>query len=781
MVHRDNSNRFSFTPLVLPQPSLVEVNAAFVFLAVLLATGLLVVGGVLFVKQQDQKSRDHDRRTYTLAFPADLSMDQVTAWTHSISGTLTGPSRLLGLPTTAIELWANDRGITHRIRVSRKQADYVVPQLRSLLPGVKIMPEDTPPEHEWTYAVELGMTHPSRPLRIYNAESVATSLLATVQSLGAGEQVIMQWVVAPATPQKPPPEHQPKRRGGIHPNMFNEMFRPGKDIVSEQRTKLAEPNLQAVLRIAAKAETKHQAKHLVGNVHAALSSVRSPNNSFRRRWISEEAAVARTAKASGSLLFPIQLSASELASLIAWPIGSPYIAGLPTGHSRHLPANESISRTGIQIATSNFPGSERLLAVSPVDACKHFHVCGQTGVGKTTFLEGVVAQNIEAGHGVIIIEPKGDLFNRVLDHVPERRLSDVVILDVTDMAHPVGFNILAEGRPETVASDLYGVFTSIYGRQGVRVPEALYHGLMTLMTSTAATMPMTFVDLVPLFSPLTPEEKNFSDALIRGVPDPYIRNFWQSVDNLSRTQRDNFFGPIKERIWQLNNRAVIRNIIGQSTSSFDIGSVLRGEKILLVNLVGLGEEVASLVGTLIFNAIWNAVVSGATNPAHPTFLYLDEFQSFMNLPVSFADITAKARGFGLSLWLSHQYMGQLPIELRAGMTNTRNKVIFQTGSDDAAYFAREFGRSVKPEDFMHLGFREVIMRLAGETGVGAPVTGTTNEPPKLQGLAQAVRELSRQTYGRPAADVEAEINARRSSVGGGTANSPEVKPRQWRS
>src|SRR5262249_19191241 len=155
----------------------------------------------------------------------------------------------------------------------------------------------------------------------------------------------------------------------------------------------------------------------------------------------------------------------ELVALLGWPIGSPQIAGLPQARARHLPATESIGRQGRVIAVSNFPGAERPLALSVADSCKHLHVCGPTGTGKTGLLANLAAQDMAAGHGMVVIEGKGGdegLFSRCLERVPKARLDDVIVLDVTDVEYPVAFNVLSEGRPRVVVEELCALFEYLY-------------------------------------------------------------------------------------------------------------------------------------------------------------------------------------------------------------------------------------------------------------------------------------------------------------------------------
>jgi hypothetical protein len=752
----------------------------------LVSLALLALPVIVLARVFDQVRRDHNRRTYRLSFPAELTNEQVLSFIWAISATLRPlPLRLLGTPNVVCELLSTEQGLRHRLRVPWPHGEYVLDQLRSLVPGIRVTPEDNPELPEWTWIAELGQTNITRTLRIPEPEPIAASLLASMK-VASGEAAFLQWVVSPAIPTRPPrpvAEQRSLQRAGLRSAALSAALSASidRDKIADQRAKLEEPNFSAVVRIAALAKTEPRAKQLVVRVRSALASVRSPHTRFRQSLIFPPDRLAgRVRDARGPVVFPAQVAASELVPLIAWPIGSPHVAGLPQSRSRHLAPSAAIARVGRVVAEANFPGAERPLAITSKDSCQHIHVIGPTGVGKTTLLGNLVAQDMEAGAGVVLMESKGDLFQEALAYVPRSRIRDVCVLDVTDLDSPVAFNVLAQGRPQVVASDLQAVFNALYGRSGVRVPESLFHGLMTLLTSRAATRPMTFVDLVPLFSPNGHEEQAFSDALIRGVPDPYIRNFWQRIENLSRPNRDTFFGPIMERIWQLNHRPEIRNIIGQSTSSFDIGEIVRQHKILLVNLAGLGSDTASLMGTLIVNALWHAVKGGVADPERPTFLYLDEFQEFLNLPIAPSDMLAQARKFGLSMHLAHQHLGQLPAELRSAvLANARSKVVFQTSADDAKKFAEEFGTQVTASDFMNLGRYEVICRLVGSEGVSHPVTGITREPAPKPGLEQEVREWSRKQYGRPVHEVEEEISIRRSVAEAPGRQRPRLGGRAW--
>lgn len=728
--------------------------------------------------RRDQRARDRSSQTYTLAFPRELDEDRVVAWLRSIAGTLRGTSVALGAsPAIGFELLSDATGLKYRVKVPGRHAEYVIAELRTLVPGIRITPEDDDANQEWTRAVEVGLSGSERPLRIFSVPDVSASLLASVQGLRGGEAVLVQWVMTSAIPVHPP-RYRARRGDELRLEHLYIGASTDRDEIADRRRKLAEPNFLAVLRVAA-AGTEARADDLIVRVRSALVSTRSASVHFTRRFVTSKTLHKRIDQAAGSFAYPMQLSVPEVAALIAWPVGEPHVAGLPQSRSRHLPPGAAIPRKGLVVAKANFPGAERPLAISPVDTCKHLHIVGPIGVGKTAMAGNLAAQAMASGAGMIVMERKGDLFRLVLDAVPKSRLDDVIVLDVSD-SHPVGYNLLAEGSPRIAVEEICQLFEYLYPdmRRGIWARAALHRGLSTLIARPDAT----FIDLVPLLSPNSRNdiERQWRDELIEGVRDPELARFWERFDDLSPAQQENYAAPVLDRVWQLNERSEIRNIIGQSVSSFSLRKVIQERKILLINLSGIGVETGRLVGTLLLNAMWSAVRTGAADPARPTHLFLDEFQDFLNLPVDPESLLVQARSFGLAMVLAHQHLDQLPGTIRSAvLANARSKAVFQTTADDARVFAREFGRAVSEEDFMNLGQYEVLCRLATADGVSPPVSGITLPPPAATGVRDTVRVRSRERYGRTPMDIEADIKVRRTPRSPRTTRRPRLGGTSW--
>jgi hypothetical protein len=242
-----------------------------------------------------------------------------------------------------------------------------------------------------------------------------------------------------------------------------------------------------------------------------------------------------------------------------------------------------------------------------------------------------------------------------------------------------------------------------------------------------------------------------------------------------------YFSPLLNRIWQLTSRRQIHNIVGQSKSGFDMHDALKTKKIILVDLSGQSDDVAKLLGSLFLNSVWSSVKAGATSPRDPTFIYLDEFQNFLNLPISPQDWFAQARSMGLNITAAHQYLSQLDAVrgLRdATRANIATTIFLGQSIQDAREFARDFGSTVSESDLANQHAYEFIGKLATDKGISWPITGKTYPAPPSTRSAREARRRSRAKYARHMTEVEAEIRQRH-LIETTPKRAAKVGPREW--
>ncbi|KUM39030.1 type IV secretion system DNA-binding domain-containing protein [Arthrobacter sp. EpRS71] len=723
-----------------------------------------------------QSVYDNDRRSYLLTFPGDLDEKRVLAWLSSISGNMhVGLSRIFGVPSIVFETFANDQGITHRLRVPSKDAHYVVSHLESLVPGVNVSVDDKGYGVKWTVGVELGMKQPSRTLRVASTTDFSASVLTSIQSLRENEAVVIQWVLSPA-PFEAPPQRENKPASNdwsILRALLNPGAPAGSDEIDDRRRKLETPNMLAVGRIAVAAPHEIRANKIAGEVMHAFAEAKVGRNWLTQKQINPEKLAHTIGNATTPMLFPAQLNLPEATSFISWPVGSPYIAGLPQSRTRHMHVTNVVPREGTVIGTSTVPGSNRDIAIDRESRLQHVHIMGPTKSGKTWLSTNMAVQDMNDGSGLVLIDPKGDLYQRVLERVPAHRMNDVIVWDLDDTDFPIGFNVLRQGSSRAAIDELNGLITNLFP-ESLSAPQVMYHGLHALAGSG------TFVDLPSMIKP-TPEEEAWQRKVVRNIEDTQIKKFWQEYLNESTSRKgqqqsraDMELGVLLRRIWPFVSRSEIRNSLGQLDSTFTMPDLVSNNKILLVNLNGvrIGQQAASLMGTLIMNALWGAVRT--TPHTAPVMLYMDEFQNFVALPTDPADMLAQSRSFGLGMVLAHQNLTQLTNkELKdAVLANCRSKIVFQTTAKDAKAMSPEFGPQVRAEDLQNLRHRETISRVATADGVSQAFTMRTKEAFRETGNIRQVIQQSRARYGRPLAEVEQEIDTRRT----GPSATPEERP-----
>ncbi len=367
-------------------------------------------------------------------------------------------------------------------------------------------------------------------------------------------------------------------------------------------------------------------------------------------------------------------------------------------------------------------GPARGVTLRVADARHHTHVIGATGSGKSTLLINLILADVQAGRGVAVLDPKGDLVTDVLARLPESCGNRLVVLDPAEVEAPPALNILdtSDRDPELVVDHVVGVFRRLYQAYwGPRTEDVLRSACLTLTLRDDTTLAHV---------PLLLSNPQYRKRLVAGVGDASgLGGFWGWYDRLSETGQVQVIGPVMNKLRAVLTRRFAADLLGSAQSTFSLARILDGG-ILLARLPKgvLGDDTTRLVGSLLLAGLWQAAAARASSPEPERLdaaVYADECQNFLHLPGSLDDVLAEARGYHLALTLAHQHLGQLPRGLaEAVAANARNKVFFTLSPDDARVLARHVGPYLDPEDLAHLDRYQAACRLVAN---GRGTTGFT--------------------------------------------------------
>ncbi len=412
----------------------------------------------------------------------------------------------------------------------------------------------------------------------------------------------------------------------------------------------------------------------------------------------------------------------------------------------------------IYIAKTNFRNQQRKFGIKLDDRRRHFYVIGKTGMGKTTVLENMMIQDVQQGHGLAVIDPHGDFVEKILDFIPSSRINDVVYINPADFDYPIAFNVLESinlDHRHLVASGLLSVFKKMWiDSWGPRLEYILRNCILSLLEypgSTLLGIPRILVD------------KAYRKKVIDKVDDPIVKAFWKTeFEQYAQQFRSEAIAPIQNKIGQFLSSSLIRNIVGQPKSSFDLREIMDSHKILLLNLAKgrIGEDNAALLGGMMITKLQVAAMSRVDvleEERRDFFLYVDEFQNFAT--DSFANILSEARKYRLNLIIAHQYIEQLSEEVQAAVFgNVGTLVCFRVGATDAEFLAAEFMPTFDETDLVNLAKYDIYLRLMINGVASDPFSATTLPPISARTAnADKVISVSRERYANKRAIVEDKI------------------------
>ncbi|MBS4065881.1 MAG: ATP-binding protein [Chitinophagaceae bacterium] len=408
------------------------------------------------------------------------------------------------------------------------------------------------------------------------------------------------------------------------------------------------------------------------------------------------------------------------------------------------------------IGITTFRNSNIPFGIKDQDRFGHIYCIGKTGTGKSTLLLNMAISDIQKGNGICVIDPHGDIAETLLEYIPASRVKDVVYFNPQDTDFPLGFNPLfgiKQHQHPLAVSGLLSTFKKIWAESwGPRLEYILRFSLLTLLEYPHSSL----LDVQPLLT-----DSAFRSQVLRHIKNPSVLRFWhQEYASYSPALKAEAITPVLNKIGVFSTNMILQNIIGQKEKTIQIGTLMDAKQIVIVNLAkgAIGEDVTSLLGSMLVNNIQIAALSRATQPENnraPFFVYIDEMQSFISL--SFADMLSEARKFKVGLFLAHQYVQQVHEKIQdAIIGNTGTIICFRVGSSDALVLEKEFTPVFTHTDLIALPRYHMYMKLMIDGATSKPFSAKTLPLPiHHYRYKKEVKDYSRFRYAQRKEDIEA--------------------------
>ncbi len=613
-----------------------------------------------------------------------------------------------------------------------------------------------------------------KPIKVFKELAVdpLSSITSTLAKMAEGEGAVIQLLVQPV-------KGKWKKQGQTflaetkkrEANPETAKYSSNAKEIEAVENKISKPGFATVIRVVVSSSTKETAEAHLNNIVNTFSQYNGINSFIKRKprfkGLFVTNVIYRYMPIIGKL--PI-LTSEELATIFHFPNKSVTTPGIHWINSKRAPAPANIPTEGLYLGKSTFRGISRPVYLGREDRRRHMYIIGKTGTGKTEILKQMINQDIRNGEGLAVIDPHGDLVEDVLLMMPPSRSEDVILFDPSDLARPMGFNMLeaaSEEQKHFVVNSIIGLMYKLFdpnktGIIGPRFEHAIRNAMLTVMYEPGATL----IEVVRVLT-----DSAFVQEMLPKVQDPIIRRYW--TDQIAQTSdfhKSETLDYIVSKFGRFVTNKMIRNIIGQSQSAFNFRKVMDEQKILLVNLSKgkIGEENASFLGLVLVPKILVAAMSRQDIPMKDRkdfFLYVDEFQNFAT--PDFAQILSEARKYRLNLIVANQFIGQMEEEVKnAIFGNVGTKISFRIGVTDANYMQHEFQPTFNEADLINIDrFNAYVGTLVDGEPTPSFSLDTTKDIEKEKAMenprvAELVKELSRLKYGKDVHVIEAEIAQR---------------------
>ena len=579
---------------------------------------------------------------------------------------------------------------------------------------------------------------------------------------GSGGEAVLWWVKSIAKAFVKPPDDS----GGDKPKELSNLEQATLDAIDDKTRHAA---FEVVIRVVVSSNVSQRAQSILSQIVASFALFDQPGKNGFKYVPAKD--IDNLVTSYIMRFFPQHnshtiLNAVELATLFHLPDQS----NIPTSQlvkqaSKQVDGPRNMPDEGLLLGFNVFRGVRKPIRLSLTDRQRHLYTVGQTGTGKSTFLENLALQDMLNGNGFAFVDPHGDTVENLLAMVPKERTEDLIYFSPGDMDYPMGLNLFEFQSPDQkdfLVQEALNMLYKLYDpeHQGIMGPRYEHLFRMAALTVMADPEGGTFIDIPKLF-----RDPKYVDQKLKYVTDQTVIEFWRK--EMPQSQRSNEFGDIVSwfvsKFGAFLSNDMMRNIIGQTKSAFDLRDIMDNQKILLVNLSkgGTGELNSKLLGMIFVMKFQAAAMSRVDMPEKERkdfALYVDEFQNFST--DSLATIMSEARKFHLNLIVANQFTTQLSSEIRDSVFGNIGTIVsFRIGQNDVDSIGQYFHPIFEAEDLLRVpNFNSVVRTLIG--GVPTqPFTMATLPPlgKPNRNLADALKQLSAAKYGRPRSIVEKEI------------------------
>jgi hypothetical protein len=760
----------------------IVFSGVFLFLAV--ALGVFVF--TLFRwRGKEERSIDSVLLQVAVAKGNEIKIDAMEQMFASLFSIKKGgwKQKLKVQPTTSFEIVARKEDIRFYVWTPKSYQDLVEKQIHGAYPDAEVKEVQ-----EYNIFSQQGkVAYKSLQLRSNNFypiktyKDLPTDPLALITSglakMGEGEGAAVQILISPVEGswQKAGSSFISDTKKQESDPEKAKFAVPAKTLEAVE-AKVTKPGFETNIRIVVVSNDEASAKAHLTNLSGAFEQFAGDLNGFKARKVRRKGSFIEDFLYRYQPMFNILgnrvsvLNSEELATIFHFPnnqVTTPHIFWL---YAKTAPAPARIPSEGLFLGTSSYRGIKRPVHISDSDRQRHIYIIGKTGTGKSELLKDMIMQDIKSGKGVCFMDPHGDAIGDLLQMIPPERAEDVIYFNPADGDRPMGLNLLeakTEDQKHFAATAVINMMYKLFdpyktGIVGPRFEHAVRNAMLTVMAQEGST----FVEVMRALT-----DSRYVQELLPKVTDPIIRRYW--TDQIAQTadfHKSEVLDYIVSKFGRFVTNKMVRNIIGQSQSSFSLREVMDQGKILFVNLSKgeLGEENSNFLGLVLVPRILMAAMSRADTPEaerRDFYLYVDEFQSFAT--PDFAQILSEARKFHLNLCVANQFIGQVDEEVKnAVFGNVGTIISFRVGVTDANYLAHEFTPVFGEDDLLNIErFHVYTKTIVGNEPV-PPFSMdlykdmTKEEEKKNHKVSEIIKEMSRLKYGRDARLVEAEITRR---------------------